>query len=261
MSHLISIQRALHAEMLKLKRTLAFRLVFAAPVPVVMLAAVVVWEKSSENPHFDMWDTLSKVAMGSWSIFILPLLITLETALLNHIDHSDKTWKHIFALPIPRSAVYLAKLAVSHMLIALSCALLVLLLVLSGLSLINLRDGLAASGAPPIGLMIKNGTMVWLSSGLIIAIHHWISIRWSAYTVSLGAGIAGTFFAIFSSGVRLGEYFPWLLPANALSPERSGSALWLGIVGGVVVAAAGCLFFISRDVMDAETRAFSFLKK
>jgi len=44
MSHLILIQRALHAEMLKLKRTLAFRLVFAAPAPVVMPEAVVVWD-------------------------------------------------------------------------------------------------------------------------------------------------------------------------------------------------------------------------
>jgi hypothetical protein len=35
--------------------------------------------------------------------FVLQLLI----ALLNGIEHSDKQWKHLFALPVPRAAVYL----------------------------------------------------------------------------------------------------------------------------------------------------------
>lgn len=117
----------MQAETLRLRRTLALRLVFIAPLPVVLLAAVVVWEKSTENPAVDLWDTLTKILMGAWSLFMLPLLVTLVTALLNSLDHDDKIWKHLFAFPVPCSVVYLTRLLMSYLLLAASTVVLVAL--------------------------------------------------------------------------------------------------------------------------------------
>lgn len=248
MTKLLTWLHALHAEILRLKRTLALRLVFIAPLPVVLLAGFVVWEKSAENPAVDLWDTLIKISLGAWSLFMLPLLIALITALLNSLDHNDKIWKHLFALPVPRSVVYLTRLFVSHLLLAVSTIVLVALIIGAGWILMRGRTVLANAGAPPVGSLFKNTAQIWLSAGLIIAVHHWISIRWAAFTVSLGAGIAGTFFALFASGVSVGRYFPWLLPANVLSPEVAALSLWLGIGGGLAVALLGCATFVRRDV-------------
>lgn len=52
--------------------------------------------------------------LAVWAVFMMPLLITLETALLNGIEHGDRQWKHICALPIPRHALYLAKFVVAQ---------------------------------------------------------------------------------------------------------------------------------------------------
>jgi len=65
--------------------------------------------------------------------------------------------------------------------------------------------------------------------------------------LALGAGIGGTFFAIFAAGARVGKYYPWLLPVNVFLEERFTAALLLGAGGGVIAAVIGCLEFVRRD--------------
>ncbi len=244
----MSLIRALHAESLKLKRTLAVRMVFVAPLFIAALNFFAMYERRNITPEFDMWDTISKISLSAWAVFMMPLLITLETALLNGVDHGEKNWKHIFALPIPRSSVYAAKLIMAQLLIAASTIFLVLINILVGLALMRLRTEMANAGAPPYGWLFKHAALVWLASWLIIAIHTWVSIRWPGFALALGTGVGGVFFALFATSAKIGKYYPWLLPINVLSAERLNMALWLGIVGGLVASVIGCLEFIRRDV-------------
>jgi ABC-2 type transport system permease protein len=243
----MSMFRVLHAELLKLKRTLAFRVIFIAPLLVALLQFFVLL-KGQFPPEFKLWVMLPRTTLTIWAIFMMPLLITLETSLINGIEHSDKHWKHIFALPIRRHTVYLAKFVITQALIAGSTLILCLLTVLVGLASARVRPELANPGPVPYGWIAKYALLVWLASWLIIAIQTWVSIRWSTFTVALGAGIGGTFFALFAASARLGKYYPWLLPLNVLTDERMVAALWLGVVGGVVAVVAGCFEFARRDV-------------
>ncbi|HET8782718.1 MAG TPA: ABC transporter permease, partial [Pyrinomonadaceae bacterium] len=95
----MSLLRALHAELLKLKRTLAFRVIFVLPFLVATLQFFIAWRTKRYPADFNLWQTLQTSSLQIWAVFMLPLLITLETALLNGIEHSDRQWKHIFALP------------------------------------------------------------------------------------------------------------------------------------------------------------------
>lgn len=244
----MSLIRALHAELLKLKRTLAIRMVFVTPLLVATLLFLILWEKRTVAADFNLWDTLTKISLSSWAVFMMPLLITLETALLNGLDHGEKNWKHLFALPIPRHAVYAAKLIVAQGMILVSTLFLMVLAILIGLFFKYWRPDMANAGAPPVGLIFKQAAMVWLASWLIIAIHNWISIRWAGFALALGFGMGGVFFAIFAASAKVGKYYPWLLPVNVLSDERMAMALWLGAVGGLVAAVIGCLEFVRRDV-------------
>src|SRR5262245_61489642 len=126
----MSLIRVLHAELLKLKRTLAFHMIYVAPLLVALLQFFVVWKSRQFGPQFKLWETLPKSTLSVWAIFMMPLLITLETALLNGIEHNDKHWKHIFALPIRRYTVYIAKFFTAQALIAASTSILCLLTVL-----------------------------------------------------------------------------------------------------------------------------------
>ena len=115
----MSMLRVLYAERLKLKRTLAFRVIFVAPLLVAMLQFFVLW-KSQLSPTFKLWETMPRATLNIWAIFMMPLLITLETALVNGIEHTDKHWKHILALPVRRHTVFLSKFIVAQVLIAAS---------------------------------------------------------------------------------------------------------------------------------------------
>jgi len=241
--------RALHAELLKLKRTLAFRMIFLLPFLVALLEFFVVLRTKKFPPGFELWQTLPKNSLQVWAVFMMPLLITLETALLNGIEHSDKQWKHIFALPIPRHSVYFAKFLVAQALILTSTVILSLLTAIVGVAGIIFRPELANAGPVPFLLLAKYAALVWIAGGLIIAIHTWISIRWAGFPVALGAGIGGTFFALFAASASLGKYYPWLLPNNIFIPGRFGTAILLGAAGGIIGALLGCFEFTRRDVV------------
>jgi hypothetical protein len=249
MSLMLSLFRALYAELLKLKHTLALRMVFVTPLFVATLNFFVLWQRRNVGPDFKMWGMLSDVSLSAWAVFMMPLLITLETALLSGIDHGENNWKHIFALPVPRHAIYAAKLIVAQALILMSTMFLTVITILTGLLFTRLRPEMNNGDAPPYGWMFKHAAMIWLASWLIIAIHTWISIRWKGFALALGAGIGGVFFAVFAASARVGKFYPWLLPVNVLSRERVAVALWLGICGGVIAAVVGCVEFVRRDVM------------
>ncbi len=118
-----------------------------------------------------------------------------------------------------------------------------------GLALIRLRLELPHADAIPYVWILKHAALVWLAAGLIIAIHTWVSIRWPGFALALGAGIGGTFFALFAASARMGKYYPWLLPVNVFAEEKFAAALLLGAVGGVVAAVIGCVEFVRRDVV------------
>ncbi len=246
---MISLLRAVHAEILKLKRTLAFRVILVLPCLVGLLEFFIVWRTKKFPPSFNLWQTLPTNTFQVWAIFMLPLLITLETALLNGIEHSDKQWKHIFALPVPRQSIYLAKFIVAQALILISTVVLGVLIVIVGVAATYMRTELANAGPVPFGWIAKYTLLVWIAGWFIIAIHTWISMRWSGFPIALGAGIGGTFFALFAVSASIGKYYPWLLPLNLFLDGRFTVAIVLGAAGGIIGALLGCVEFVRRDVM------------
>lgn len=245
----MSFFRALHAELLKLKRTLAFRVIFVLPFLVALLQFFIVLRTKKFPQTFKLWEAIGTNSLQIWAVFMMPLLIALVTALLNGIEHSDKQWKHLFALPVPRHSIYLSKLVVAQGLMFVSTFVLALLIVVVGIASTYLKPELANTGPVPYVWIAKQTACVWLASWLIIAIHTWISMRWAGFPIALGAGIGGTFFALFAASASLGKYYPWLLPMNIFIEGRFAMALVLGISGGVVAALLGCFEFVRRDVV------------
>jgi lantibiotic transport system permease protein len=240
--------RVLYAEILKLKRTLAFRMIFVLPLLVATLEFFIAWRMERISPDFNIWKFLPTSSLQVWAVFMMPLLITLETALLNGIEHSDKQWKHILSLPVPRHYVYFAKFAIAQVLILISTVTLAVLTILVGLVVMKLRPEMATAAPIPFEWIGKHVLYVWIASWFIIAIHIWISIRWSGFPIPLGAGIAGVFFALFAASASIGKFYPWLLPMNLFLDGRFKTALILGATGGVAALVLGCADFVRRDV-------------
>jgi ABC-2 type transport system permease protein len=86
---------------------------------------------------------------------------------------------------------------------------------------------------------------------LLVALQHWISLRFSSFAASVGAGIAGTiigFIAINSQ--RFGPWWPWGLGIQWIvnKPGAAEHALWYSAIGATVVTIAGAVEFSRREM-------------
>ena len=91
------LMRALWAEMLKMKRTVALRLAFIAPAAVVVYCLLWFWGEEPEPQH-NMWLELWQMGRIFWTLLMLPLFVTLQSALLSGLEHRNGQWKQLFAV-------------------------------------------------------------------------------------------------------------------------------------------------------------------
>jgi len=242
-----SFLRSLTAESLKLKRTLALWMVFIAPLIVVSLQFFILVDRGKPSGTGSMWPGYARMVSSLWAIFMLPLFVTLETALLNGLEHSARSWKQLFSLPVSRTSIVSAKMFTSFLLIGSSTLILCILIVFSGKLLPVLRPAYHFPGLP-ILVIVKTAFLPFLASWLIIAIHSWISMRWPGFALSLGVGIGAVFFAVFATSAKAGKFYPWLFPLNALLQQRWLPAVVIGSLGGIIVAVLAVWSTVRRDV-------------
>lgn len=67
----MSLFRALHAELLKLKRTLAFRVIFVLPFLVATLQFFISWRTKKFPADFNLWETVTTSSLQIWAVFML----------------------------------------------------------------------------------------------------------------------------------------------------------------------------------------------
>ena len=102
----------LRTELLKMKRTLSFWLAIIAPLAIAGLEFLVMWAQGEDMLEFadgSIWLWHSKFIQTLWALLLLPLFVTLETALHAGLEHSNGTWKQLFAQPVPRWMIIATK--------------------------------------------------------------------------------------------------------------------------------------------------------
>jgi hypothetical protein len=248
--------RVLRVEALKLKRTIALKMVLIAPAVVSLLILFV----ASQTPFStvrrgDPWMALLRSNLIVWAALMLPLFITLEAALVAGVDHAENQWKNLFARPVPRWTWYVAKLLVLVAMTLASTAMLIAGVAAAGLVLPwiqpQLHFAFPIPWAPLLGRTMQVTGLVFLA----LTIQHWVSLRWKSFPVATGVGIVATVAGyLMVVGSRQGsgwiEYFPWALPMIAIgpAPHNIPALLWISGAAGLVVTALGCADFCRREV-------------
>jgi hypothetical protein len=246
-----TLARAIASELLKLKRTLALWMVFVAPLVVVTLEFLLILQHISKRRIPDGWQLVTGGTYGFYAVGMLPLFITLETALLAGLEHNAKAWKQIFALAVPRSAIYTAKMLVATALIGASCIVLFAGTIASGYALSALLPNANFTSGPQWEELVSGAASMFLASWLIIALHSWVALRWQSFAFASGFGMSATVgVALISNSERFWKFYPWSLPVHASLPNSNTLlALTLGAFGGLVVAIAGSWDLARRDVI------------
>jgi len=247
--------RTLYAELLKFKRTLALALVVVAPAAIVSMQLLTYLRPGMRFPaDRDPWMWFAQSTVAFWGLIVLPLFVTLETALAGSLEHRGEHWKHLFALPVPRGLIYAAKQCSGMALIAISSALLPIFVLLGGGLLRLLRPNFGLTGAAPLGRLFVYMVPVYLGAWLIISIQTWINLRWKNFVLSSAVGITMTVVGMAAISSEWGSYYPWALPgviANSFNEEGFAylSEMIFGSVGGALVALLGGWDVTRQDVL------------
>lgn len=250
---LTSLLRAASAERLKLRRSLALWLALAAPVTILFLQTVLILNRGSDfvGPDTSIWPLLIRQSTALWALLMLPLFVALETALIAGLEHSGNNWKHILALPLPRGAIYTAKLGWSVAIIAFAHCVLAGAIILAGGFIRILQPGIGSAAPLPWPMMWQFTSLSCAGAWLLIAIHLWIAVRWRNFAVAMGIGVAMTVGGVILVSSRWAGYYPWTLPAIIVNAFGKGNLprhlLLFGTGTGLLVAVLSTWEFARRD--------------
>ncbi len=251
-----ALLRALSAEALKLKGTLALWMCLIAPSVVAVLYVLQItaskFPAAREAPDpAQAWLVYCQSVLGLWAFLMLPLFVTLEAALLAGLEHADRQWKHLLALPLPRGAHYLAKLAALAALVGLAFLALVALVPLGGYALMLLKPEFGIGGAPPWTLLLRSVALCYLASLLVVALQLWVSVRWRSFTIAVSVGMSATVMGfLIGQSERYGHWYPWSMPMQVLA----GKGQWIEFV--LVASLAGGLLVALLALADFRRREF-----
>ena len=239
-------------EVAKLKRTLALWMAVLAPLVIVGLYFLV--GIAGPGPLVrrgaNSWELLARNTVQLWTLLMLPLFITLETSLLAGLEHTERNWKFLLSLPIPKWTIYIAKLIVAIGLVWVAHAVLVAGTMLSGIVLRKFAPAMNL-GAMPINQIAWPLAKVSVSILLAVTIQHWVSLRWPSFVAAMGFGmcamVAG-FLAVQST--TYGPWMPWSLTLHTLMPRGTMvvNPMMYSAVAGLIVTIAGAFHFTRHEM-------------
>jgi ABC-2 type transport system permease protein len=182
---------------------------------------------------------------------MLPLYITLQTALLAGMEHGEDRWRNLLAMPVPRWSIYFAKLVIPCVMVLASSLVLNFGCLLDGVILRRIRPVLRFPDPVPWSGGWRNAAATLAAALLVIAIQHWVSLRFPAFAASAGFGIAATITgSILINSSSYGPWWPWCLPAQLLAtrPDVVAHGLWYSALGAAAVSVAGAIEFSRREI-------------
>jgi hypothetical protein len=246
---MIDVYRAFQAESLKLKRTLALRLAIGCPTLIVLLVFAM-YLRGGEMAGADPLTGYAQFILTIWAIIVFPLYGALAAALLAAIEHQNESWRHLLALPVARQTMFVAKWVAGFGLLLLSSLVLVIGITATAELLRVIKPSWGVARLPTV--ILKRSVMSACAAALLFSIQMWISLRWRSFLPGLVVGVialAVMFVAIPRGLVMFGSVFPWSLPAMAMAPHNPHRpmAVGVGLLGGIVVGAAGCWRLSRRE--------------
>ncbi|AKG37164.1 ABC transporter permease [Paenibacillus durus] len=240
--------RILSAERLKLSGSHIWLLVLASPAAAVLIGLFAATPAGGKPD----WTILLTVMSMLHAALFLPILSGLYAAMLCRHEHLDGGWKALLALPVSRTAVYLAKFAVAALLLAATQAVFMAAVIGTGL--------FRGIGTPiPWELLLRSISTSWVACLPLAALQMAVSQAWSSFAAPLALNVSFTLPNILiANSATYGPYYPWVQPLLAMIPHGQADygafnlpleSLLIVVLGSFVVfLAAGLLSFRRKAV-------------
>src|SRR5262245_36832719 len=188
----------LAVEALKLRRTMALALAILLPAaPVAMILILTLTQGSAEfSQSAHPFAMIILGLVGIWAVFVLPIFAAVESSLLASIEHQNRGWKHMFALPPARGSMIAAKFATSVLLVTIAHAFLFAYTLVLFWVLPRLAPEEGLKGPIPFAATLAVIAACAASSLFVVGVHTFISMRWASFALNVGIALGGILYAI-----------------------------------------------------------------
>lgn len=191
-SPLLQLQRTLSADVLKLRRTAALRLTLFSGVLPVLLTFCIFYFKGQYiiKGGVDPWPRFVSTCWQTAGTLLLPLFVVLLTSLVVNIETKATAWKHLYALPVGRGAVFVSKLLLLLTLNAVALLLFASAVLGAGLLLGQLKPGLGfQSHQAPLETILRMLGHTYVATLGLLAVQYIVSLYWRSFVVPVGVGM------------------------------------------------------------------------
>lgn len=241
-----SLIALLHAESIKLRRSLILGLALLFPLGLLVVStlALALIVKPGEGASWKGWMMVSLIP---WASFLLPMLTCLLATLLLNLEHQNHQWKHLNALPVSRWKHVAVKQVTLGLLLLLAHLLLLAGFLLGGW-VMNLARPVLHLGAPKLSLACGLLGILFVGSWAMAGAHIWLASRFSHLGVNLGFGMIGiALIAVVSQRPAMARCLPWAMPMMGLTDWMGGpesASPWIvmtiSVVLGTLLLALAC---------------------
>lgn len=181
-----------------------------------------------------------------YSTLFYPILAGVTAALVCRYEHEGRGWKQLLALPVSRTMIYLSKLILSAVIMALA-QIILLLMMFAGAFLFDVK------GTIPWEIILSGMISGWIAVLPLLALQLWVSSIWQSFALPLTLNIIFTIPAILiGQSATYGPYYPWAQPFIAMMKvDHYGisietNTLIYVIIGGFLIALIGGLVTFHR---------------
>lgn len=238
------------SELRKLSRSAVWIPVGLTPIITMMFVLIMMgkWNARKIQPDH-AWQAVYSLVTGPYAMLLLPLLACAIAALVCRAEHISGGWKMLYALPVSRLTLYIAKFSIVLLLLALSQVLLLAGVLFDGFVLLHLTN------AVPWSFVIKGLVGGWIAAIPLAALQFWVACAWESFGAQFAiATILTVPAAAVSHSVVYGPLYPWSQPILAMIPHSEGflyisnEALMTIIVSAFAFVVGSMWYFVRRDI-------------
>jgi hypothetical protein len=232
------ILRNLKTEFIKAQGTLVYWLMLICPLILASLVFLIFNADSA-----DLIKEMSKSKANPWLKFyllhyqilvalFLPLYVAMFNNLLYTKEHQYKTWKHLYALPVPKWSVFVAKSIFSLLLLLATFVIFLILMTISGYTLSAMYPQFKFRNYDMmlfnhIGLMFR----LFIATGAMWAIHNWLSLRFGSFALSIGLAILSVVITpiLLQGSAKIGHWifvYPYTYTLLAIKDISKSAEIW-----------------------------------
>lgn len=201
------MKQSVSAEWLKLRHSRIVLVLAVLPVISLLIGGANFYFNQDvlRNGWYSLWSQISLF----YGEFFLPILIAICCSYLCRLEHINRNWHMILAIPVSVAHVYLAKWVVSSILILFTQAFFLGLYWLAG-TFFSLPQPFPIE---TIGWTIRG----WYASLSIIALQLGLSLRIRSFATPIGISLCGILIGLSMYTAKLGLFFPFSLLTIGIS--------------------------------------------